>query len=566
MPRTLTEQEYNAVKEQVMQSAPPNMDEATFTRWIGPQMHAALVEAELKPPMQHDPAAWRFVAGAASMLNPIAMVEGVANAVRHPIDTVSAIGHDMADQGRQAIDAAQQGRMVEAVGHGTAAMLPVIGPAAAHVGEQGASGDVAGALGGAAGLVLPFLAKPGLSAARRLVPASAREAAATGLEAGANSRYEQVMAPQVGPNKTRFGNMAKDVAPELASDPNMSALSRTGLQGKVEQAFESAKAQLDAAADSRNKGAAFDTKPILDSLQKARAALVAEAVDASHPIPEVTNSPAIRPARAGTEIQVHGDAPIGVNDLRPDQRGYRTVDTGEFAKLQRQGVPIGQDVEPAPNAPRIASIDQVIDEVTRLGPVARYESLRRIRQAWDSVAKAVYSPAMTADYMKAQGGKLGAADATAAIREHLANIDPTTAAANEKYSLYKKAQDVLDATAEVERTRPKVGRAIMARLSGTIFGGTAAGPLGAGAGFVLGPTVESILSAGGTTKLVTAQLMEKLAGAIRNGDMAAAESLAGKLKSAATKLAPATAAAVGNLSPAMAGGSPPPTPSPTASR
>lgn len=530
--RTLTEQEYQAVRDQVMKSAPPNMDEATFTRWVGPQMHAALVEAELKPPMLEDPAAWRFVKSAASVLNPIAMVEGAYNAVRHPIDTATGIVNQQLDQGKQAIDLAKEGRYSEAAGHGLAAAVPLVGPAAAAAGEQFASGDVAGGAGTAAALTLPFLAKPGMALARKVVPKSARVAAARALEEGAAGRYEKVMAPQVGPNKTRFGNMATDVAPKLAADPSMSALSRAGLHGKVVEAFDATKAQLDAAADARNKGAAFDTQPLLESLQKARDALVAEPVDATTLTPE------------------SGFSRAGDGTLTPT----------------KTGTPIGKTVEPAPNAARLASIDQVIKEVQQLGSIARYESLRRIRQAWDAVAKTVYSPAVTADYLKAKGGALGAADATAAIREQLAKMDPSTAAVNEKYSLYKTANDVLDATAEVERTRPKVGRAIMARLTGSLVGGETAGAMGAVAGFALGPTMEAILSAGGTTKLVTAQLMQKLAAAIRSGDVQAVDSLLGKLKRAAVKLTPASAAAAGNLAPAMATGSPASTPGPRAAQ
>src|SRR5207247_10371873 len=119
--------------------------------------------------------------------------------------------------------------------------------------------------------------------------------------------------------------------------------------------------------------------------------------------------------------------------------------------------PLGADVVPGPNAARVAVIDQAVDELRQLGPEARYEPIRRIRQAYDSQAKTVYSPSVTADYLKAHGGKLGAADGTGTLREGLARWDPKTAAANSQYSLYRTANDVLEATAEVERTRPKVG-------------------------------------------------------------------------------------------------------------
>ena len=47
--RTLTEAEFERVKAEVLASAPPNLDEATFTRWIGPTFTAAIAEAETRP-------------------------------------------------------------------------------------------------------------------------------------------------------------------------------------------------------------------------------------------------------------------------------------------------------------------------------------------------------------------------------------------------------------------------------------------------------------------------------------------------------------------------------------
>lgn len=487
MPRTLSEQEFNQVRQSVLQSAPPNMDEATFTRWVGPQFAAAIAEAETRPVSPQGSAIDRAASSFGTMINPLTAAQGIYQAVRHPIDTGTAILGQMGDQWSQGLDLAKQGRYVEGAGHMAAGSLPVIGPTAAQIGEQAASGDRAGAVGATAGLFAPMLVKPGLNALRRAAPEGLRATVAEHLEAKGAQRVADVMSPKIGANKTRFGNMADQVAPELAKNPDMAAWSRAGLQAKVQQAFEAAQTQLDEAADARNVGKAFDTKPILDALQEARNKLVAEPVDASRPIPSVEN---------------------GVP----------------------QGRPIGETVEPKPNAPRIGAIDDVIAEVKQLGPIARYESLRRIRQAWDSVAKPIYNESMTADYLKVKGNALGAADATGALREHLATFEPATDAANQKYSLYKKANDVLTATAEVERTRPRVGRAIIARLTGTILGGEAGGTVGAAAGFVLGPTAESVLAAGGTTKIQTAQLMTRLAAAIRTGDVATVDSTLSRLQ------------------------------------
>ena len=134
--------------------------------------------------------------------------------------------------------------------------------------------------------------------------------------------------------------------------------------------------------------------------------------------------------------------------------------------------------------------------MSALGSQASYESLRVIRQAYDGPAKAVYSPSMTADYLTAQGGKLGAADVTGAIRDHLATADPATAAANAEYHFYRSVNDILEVTKETEGARPKVGRRIAIALGGAVR--REAGGLGA----VIGATVATagdVAAAGGAT-------------------------------------------------------------------
>jgi len=74
--------------------------------------------------------------------------------------------------------ASEAGFTTEGVGHAVAGALPVIGPAAAHAGEQIAEGNVAGGLGEATGLLLPM---PSVArAAGRGVKAVGQGVAATG--------------------------------------------------------------------------------------------------------------------------------------------------------------------------------------------------------------------------------------------------------------------------------------------------------------------------------------------------------------------------------------------------
>lgn len=98
----------------------------------------------------HTPALGRFLGGAAStsMFNPVNLYQ----TVRHPIDAFSNLLQSHSDEAQKAIENWQQGQYSEAVGHGAAAMLPVLGPMAAHIGERIGTGDIAGGLGEAVGL------------------------------------------------------------------------------------------------------------------------------------------------------------------------------------------------------------------------------------------------------------------------------------------------------------------------------------------------------------------------------------------------------------------------------
>lgn len=547
--RILSEDEFKAIQQHVIEQAPKGLSEDEFARFAGPVMANAIAVAEHSPKAVEGSAVGRFVSGAWGVLNPVAAVQGVAHAIAHPIDTAAAIGRDMADQGSKAIDEAKAGHYTEAAGHALAAAIPVVGPAAARAGETIASGDVAGGLGQGVGLVAPVVAAPAARAAantvRSVAPAAA-ERVAGALEGGAAKRVVDVMAPKVGPNKTRFGNMAEEVAPSLAKMPDGAPWSREGLHEQISQRLEQAVSALDDAANNRLASRPVDTKPILDALQARRDRLTAKPVEGSRTIPAYQGQ-GVRGARAtgdAATTEVTAGPDISTADMRRNDLGYRDTKTGEFAsEPPRAARPIGKDVVPSPNDPRVAVIDQAMREIKDLGPVAHYEPLRRIREAYDGPAKAVYSPAVTADYMKAQGSKMGAADVTGVLRESLAKLDPETAAANHDYSLYKRAKDVMDATAEVERTRPKVGRQIMARLTGSVVGAEAGGVPGAAAGFVLGPALDAALSSGVTTKLQSAKIMTKLAHEIRRGNAAGAANLAEQLKKLVTPRMPSKSAA-----------------------
>lgn len=455
-------------------------------------MNFAVVNGQ-KVPVEGSPTE-RFVEGAAKYLNPVTAVEGMASAVRHPLDTAKAQWDALEQQRNMASELAKQGRYSEAIGHFVAGMLPFLGPPAAAAGERIGSGDIAGGVGEAVGLLAPAalpLAKSAVGAtvnAAKGIPGAAGvlNAAADVADQAANTRAAQVIAPTVGANKVRLGNMAAEVAPAVARETT--GLTRAAIARSISGKLEDAAAGLDAASDARLEARSLPTRPVLDALQAARDRLTAKAVEASEFKPQ-----------------------SGVN--RP---------------------PVGEDVVPGPNAARVAQIDQAMQEIRKLGPVARYESLRRIRESYDAPAKAVYSPAVTADFLKAQGGQRGAADVTGAIRGYLAKMDPGTATANADYSLWKSADTVIQAAEEVDRVRPTVGRTIMSRGLGAAVGASEDGPLGAAVGATLGPLLERAGSGlSPAIKITVARNLASLADALRAGQVTRATGLLQSLRAIA---------------------------------
>ena len=228
----------------------------------------ALREAESTPVAPEGSARGRFLSNAGEMLNPVNIAKGVYRTVRHPVDTATAIGRSHAEQFSKARTAFDEGRMSEAFGHGLATITPVLGPVAAEAGEQIGSGDIAGGLGKAVGVLAPVGIPTAVRQVKRAAAAATPAGVVTRAETGAATRVAEVMAPKVGPNKTRFGNMAEQVAPEVAksltTEPRM--WTREALHGHVQTKLGEAEAALDAAANARLAARTFNTKPLIDAL------------------------------------------------------------------------------------------------------------------------------------------------------------------------------------------------------------------------------------------------------------------------------------------------------------
>lgn len=373
-----------------------------------------------------------------------------------------------------------------------AASVPVVGPAVASIYDMAQEGNVAGAAGTATAMALPLTkgyvkagvgaaleggANAAVRAARSAGMGETIDAGAKSLSQAAENKMARAMSPQVGPNKARFGNMARDIAPEIVRDPNLAARSMGGFDTKLDTVFESVTEALDHAADTRFVSDQVNLRPVLAKLDAEIAKLQATPVEGSRLIPEYSaTDPAVRVARPGSEITVRNRA-MTANDLPAHQRGYRTLDTGEFAsEPTRTGRPIGRTVEPRPNMSELETLRAIRSELAQLGDIAPYESVRRIRQAWDKVAKVKYMPSTAQDVLKSQGDASGAAKGTGAMRDALAEADPASAAIYKQYSLYKAAKDIRAAAEEAERTRPNRLRGQMRMLANTqgLMGMTAA--------------------------------------------------------------------------------------------
>lgn len=472
-----------AAAQQLHQSEAAKLDGGYLS--TDPNAGQSAPQQATAPPSAQPNAASRLINNYASTLlpstTPSDYLTGPLYALQHPIDSAQLLGGAILDAhkatGAKAIDrgkAALGGDLKaipEALGYTAATALPLLGPAAARSGEQFASGDIAGGLGTAAGLLTPSAISAARPAAGRLT-ATVREQLAAKADQMSTARMADVMAPKVGPGKVRFGNQAAKVAPQLAREEGLGAVTREGLQAKIDTRLEQATQALDAASNARDNTKTYPTQPIVDALKAKRGRYVA----------------------AGTEP--HG-------------------------KL---------DVTPGPNAPRVEAIDAAINELQAMGPSATYESLRRIREAYDGPAKAIYNPSMTADYLKVNGQKLGAADVTGVLREHLAGMDPNTAAANADYALYKSASDVLRATEETQRTRPSVGRKMLTTAITGSLGSTVDPGVGTAIGIALGPVVDEALNAGVTTKITTARLLAQYADALRRHQPKRATTLLGQIQ------------------------------------
>jgi hypothetical protein len=271
---------------------------------------------------------------------------------------------------------------------------------------------------------------------------------------------------------------------------------------KIASGLDQVRVGLDTATDNRLVSHQVQTGPLLKQINAAISDLTAQPAEASK-----------FPRSAQTPPSVTASDQVGgITGELSDAQAFKTE-------------PYGKSVEQAPNSPQLATLKRMRDEVAALGPVAPYEAIRRIRQAWDQVAKVKYSPAVSSDFLAKQVEATGAATGTSALRESLADTDPATAKANDTYHLYRTANDVIQAAEQADRVRPNRGRGIISRATGAMIGAQTGGVVGAGIGAAVAQVADKAAEMAPTFQIVIARRLAGIADALRSGDTVQAQAI-----------------------------------------
>jgi hypothetical protein len=94
-----------------------------------------------------------------------------------------------ADQALKSMNSFKQGNVSEGIGHGLAAAIPMVGPAAAHAGEEIGKGNIYGGLGETTALIAPNILSPLIS---KVIPKSK---ISSGLENSAKGNMVSTLLP-----------------------------------------------------------------------------------------------------------------------------------------------------------------------------------------------------------------------------------------------------------------------------------------------------------------------------------------------------------------------------------
>lgn len=478
MPRQLTPEEESAIENALVAQAPAGLSDEAFDRWFIPRRDGAIAEAQNSNAPVSGSALRRFVANGARMLNPVTMVTGAAHAVMNPGDTLNGMVDAASNEFTTAKNRWNEGRVSEAIGHGAAGLLPVIGPAAAAIGEQSNAGDVAGAAGAMTGMLLPVAAG---AVAKGRVASQARAGMPAVLEQQA---VDQVAQRVLAPGNVRFKGRAQDIAPEML---------RRGMTGGREDlaiaadegATRAGQAIDDAVAAGGGPKAGVLVDPIVAQLQRR--------ID---------------------DLSINGE-PIKGAEGRVAGLRARISQIERTAKTsQRPGLVRAGQAPPSPmRALSFEDLRKYRDEQYRLADEARgYERAGNVAMSDEGFA---------------------ARETGSAIRSEFARLSPDLADANADYTFFKTLGDVLDPA----QGRPKVTGPSSGITGGAATSGAVAGHLiGPKAAFVMSvvrPWIQKV-RAEPAWQLADAQTKMRLAEAIRNGDIPTAQTLMVRIAGAKT--------------------------------
>lgn len=284
------------------------------------------------------------------------------------------------EQARQSAQSARQGDYSEAFGHGLAAVVPAVGPAAAQAGEQIGSGDVAGGLGTATGLLLP-------SATKELAPAVVGRLggpAATRLQAAAEKNWYDAL----NPTKEKMKAVTKNtVAPGLA-ERGVTANSIADLRDQAQANMQIHGDRIDDIFDQQaQQGKTMPATNLLTAMQDARDGETVGGISFNEPYTNTLDSMMDKVKQL--EQKYGGQIPLDeLRKLRQslDTQVSRTkggfalpVDEGSKADAMRV-LPNAIRNEFAQNIPDLADANKQFSFWKNVDDVAAATGLRRIGQ------------------------------------------------------------------------------------------------------------------------------------------------------------------------------------------
>ena len=200
----------------------------------------------------------RFATSLASSFDPRNLIQPNSNPIEAQLQMAKGLVSSHGEQFQKSGEALGEGRYSEALGHGLAGALPVVGPGAAAIGEQIGSGDVAGGLGAATASVLPVGALAGARAAK--IP--------TALKRSAKAQYGQALRATKETMKRRSARVVPGLI-ERGATGSRAKLLKTA-ESKAGKALE----ELKAAEASIPAGTKVKIEPVIDWLEKKKESLI----------------------------------------------------------------------------------------------------------------------------------------------------------------------------------------------------------------------------------------------------------------------------------------------------